>query len=246
MRFINLSLTALAMATSVMAQTADFDPIYTPKENEMIPAGSIYTITWKAPEKYQHEIVSISLIGGDTQNTQVPLQEIDSNVVNSANSYAWKVDKDLGKDNVYGLVFKLKSNPQVFQYSMPFKIIRDPASNQEHVKPSSAPVSASNVQTTKLAALTSSALPATSTIKTNVAPIAVYPMNNCSSTLAVKPMATADVATSAVQRQTGAAATTSLTRLPTSTSVMSSDATSVARAGLTGIIGCIMFAVAML
>ncbi|PHH67209.1 hypothetical protein CDD81_2978 [Ophiocordyceps australis] len=275
MRFLNLSLTALvAMATSALAQTADFDPIYTPTTNQEIEANTTFTITWKAPPKYQNEKVSIHLIGGETQNKQVPLSDIDLNVDNSANSYAWKVDASLGSANVYGLVIKLKRNPEVFQYSMPFKIKGlastsvsstsqkevesstgqkevESSTSQKDVESSSAPVSAStagasNVTTTKLAALTSSALSAASTIKSSAAPIAVYPMSNCNSTFAIKPMTSADAATSAVERQPTAAATTSLARLPTSLSVNTSDATSVARASLMGLIGSIMVAVAML
>lgn len=78
MRF-NLSVTAvLAMAASAFAQTADFDPIYTPKSDEVVPAGSTYTVTWDAPAKYADDTVSIHLIGGASQNAQVPLLDIAS------------------------------------------------------------------------------------------------------------------------------------------------------------------------
>lgn len=43
-------------------------------------------------------------------------------IKNSAKSYSWKVDASLGAEKVYGLVFKLESNPAVFQYSNPFHI----------------------------------------------------------------------------------------------------------------------------
>lgn len=68
--------TILAFAATAFAQTADFDPIYAPKANEIIPAGSTYTITWKAPAKYSEGTVKIELIGGATQGTQVPLTDI--------------------------------------------------------------------------------------------------------------------------------------------------------------------------
>lgn len=68
--------TILAFAATAFAQTADFDPIYTPKDGETIPAGSTYTITWKAPAKYSEGTVKIGLIGGATQGTQVPLIDI--------------------------------------------------------------------------------------------------------------------------------------------------------------------------
>ncbi|PNY25702.1 Uncharacterized protein TCAP_04361 [Tolypocladium capitatum] len=122
MRF-GLSATALlAMAASAFAQTADFDPIFTPKANEVIPAGSTYVVTWEAPAKYAADTVSIHLIGGDSQDKQVPLLDIAAGVKNSALSYSWQVDASLGAAKIYGLVFKLESNPAIFQYSNPFQI----------------------------------------------------------------------------------------------------------------------------
>ncbi|KAG6212960.1 hypothetical protein E4U50_001663 [Claviceps purpurea] len=112
----------LAFAASVLAQTPDFDPIYTPKKDEVVAAGSPLVITWDAPAKYASGTVSISLIGGPTQNSQQPIAEIASGVKNSAKTYTWNVDASLGKDNVYGLVFKLESDKQIFQYSNPFHI----------------------------------------------------------------------------------------------------------------------------
>ncbi|KND94943.1 hypothetical protein TOPH_00211 [Tolypocladium ophioglossoides CBS 100239] len=122
MRF-SLSVTAvLAMAASAFAQTADFDPIFTPTPNEVVPAGSTFTITWEAPAKYAGDTISIHLIGGATQGQQVPLLDIAAGVKNSAKSYSWQVDASLGAEKVYGLVFKLESNPAIFQYSNPFQI----------------------------------------------------------------------------------------------------------------------------
>ncbi|KAG5942676.1 hypothetical protein E4U59_000959 [Claviceps monticola] len=112
----------LAFAASALAQTPDFDPIYTPKKDEVVAAGSPLVITWDAPAKYASGTVSISLIGGATQNSQQPIAEIASGVKNSAKTYTWNVDASLGKDNVYGLVFKLESDKQIFQYSNPFHI----------------------------------------------------------------------------------------------------------------------------
>ncbi|KAG5949693.1 hypothetical protein E4U60_002231 [Claviceps pazoutovae] len=112
----------LAFAASALAQTPDFDPIYTPKKDEVVAAGSPLVITWDAPAKYASGTVSISLIGGPTQNSQQPIAEIASGVKNSAKTYTWNVDASLGKDNVYGLVFKLESDKQIFQYSNPFHI----------------------------------------------------------------------------------------------------------------------------
>ena len=65
----------LALATSAFAQTAGFDPIFKPLDNEVIAAGSTYPISWNAT-MYTSESVSISLIGGATQDTQVPIMDV--------------------------------------------------------------------------------------------------------------------------------------------------------------------------
>lgn len=66
----------MALAATAFAQTADFNPIYKPDANQVIPAGSTFDIVWDAPAKYEAGSVSIHLIGGATQNTQVPLLDI--------------------------------------------------------------------------------------------------------------------------------------------------------------------------
>lgn len=71
----SLSLLA-AFAATAFAQTGDFDPVFTPEKNEEIPAGSTYEITWEAPEKYADGTVSLHLIGGETQDSQVPLADL--------------------------------------------------------------------------------------------------------------------------------------------------------------------------
>jgi hypothetical protein len=123
MRFaITAASAVLAMAASVFAQTADFDPIFTPADGEVVNAGSTFEITWEAPAKYAAGTVSISLIGGETQKTQVPLLDIASGIANSAKTYTWSVDAALGAETVYGIVIKLESDPSIFQYSNPFTI----------------------------------------------------------------------------------------------------------------------------
>lgn len=73
--------TVLAFAASAFAQAADFDPIYTPKANEVVPAGAPFTVTWEAPAKYLDGTITIELIGGATQNTQTKLSTIASKFV---------------------------------------------------------------------------------------------------------------------------------------------------------------------
>ncbi|KAH0595607.1 hypothetical protein MHUMG1_06783 [Metarhizium humberi] len=151
--------TILAFAATAFAQTADFDPIYTPKADETIPAGSTYTITWKAPAKYSEGTVKIGLIGGATQGTQVPLIDIASGVKNSAESYSWTVDASLGDQAVYGLVISYESDTTIFQYSNPFHI---KASGNQPSGSSSGSVT-KTVTLSSLSSLSSSTAPVTST-----------------------------------------------------------------------------------
>lgn len=66
----------LAFAATALAQTPDFDPIYTPEKDETVAAGSPFTVTWDAPAKYAAGTISIELIGGATQNTQQHIANI--------------------------------------------------------------------------------------------------------------------------------------------------------------------------
>ncbi|PNP42544.1 hypothetical protein TGAM01_v203757 [Trichoderma gamsii] len=128
MRF-TLSVPAfLALASTAFAQTPDFDPVNSPSNNQVITAGQPFTIQWEAPAKYAAGTISIELIGGATQGTQVPLSTIATGIANSAGSFVWNVPADLGADAFYGFIVKYESNPSVFQYSNPF-----------HVKAGSAP-----------------------------------------------------------------------------------------------------------
>ena len=72
-----LSVSALAaFAATVLAQTADFNPVFNPEKNQEIPAGEAYEITWEAPAKYADGTISIQLIGGKDQDHQEPIAEI--------------------------------------------------------------------------------------------------------------------------------------------------------------------------
>ncbi|TEA13658.1 hypothetical protein C8034_v004476 [Colletotrichum sidae] len=124
MRFTISAAAFMAFAANVLAQNANFDPVTKPTPNEKIDAGSSYTIEWTAPDAFKDVTVSISLIGGATQNTQVPLLDIAAGIPNSAGKYTWTIPSTLGKDAFYGLVVKSEANPTVdFQYSNPFHIV---------------------------------------------------------------------------------------------------------------------------
>ncbi|KAF4124074.1 Pfam:Drmip Hesp [Geosmithia morbida] len=136
--------TILALAATAIAQTAGFDPIYTPSNGEVIPAGSTYTVTWSAPAAYKSGNVAISLIGGADQGTLVPIANIASGVANSAESYQWSVSSDLGDAALYGLIFTLESDTSIYQYSMPFKIKKSDSKSASASVASAAPAAAAS------------------------------------------------------------------------------------------------------
>ncbi|VUC37939.1 unnamed protein product [Clonostachys rosea] len=122
MRFFTAASAVLAFAASALAQTADFDPIYSPAEGTSVQAGQPFKVTWSAPAKYQSGTVSISLIGGADANTLVPISTIATGVQNSALSYTWNVDSTLGDKAAYGLVFRWEADTSIYQYSQRFSI----------------------------------------------------------------------------------------------------------------------------
>lgn len=75
MRFFSAAAAVLAFAASALAQTADFDPVYTPAEGTVVQAGQPFKVTWSAPAKYQTGTIKIHLIGGADANTLVPIGE---------------------------------------------------------------------------------------------------------------------------------------------------------------------------
>merc|ERR1712000_672374 len=111
MRLFASASAVLAFAASVIAQTPGFNPIFTPSLNQEVPAGENFEITWEATEPYKNANIKISLIGGGTQGTQQPIQDIASGIKNSAQSYSWAVDASLGADAVYGLIIPSRATP---------------------------------------------------------------------------------------------------------------------------------------
>ncbi|RKU46053.1 hypothetical protein DL546_002671 [Coniochaeta pulveracea] len=122
MRF-TLTTAVLAFASSVLAAdpTDGFDVISKPGQDEQVPAGATYEVTWEPNSNYTGTI-SLSLLGGASQGTLQNLGPLATGIDGAAGKYSWEVEKSLGKDKVYGLILALESNKDVFQYSHPFAI----------------------------------------------------------------------------------------------------------------------------
>ncbi|KAM0271431.1 hypothetical protein ACHAQH_009085 [Verticillium albo-atrum] len=165
MRFATTAVAALvAFVSSAVAQNPDFNPVYKPAANEEIAAGSTYKIEWSAPAKFADVTIKIALIGGETQNTQVPLLDIASGVPNSANAYTWNIPADIGGKKFYGLVLTSEANAADWQYSNPFVITAGEDSGSD--APDYGTGSSTVVVTTSVgtATVTLSAVPTTSEV----------------------------------------------------------------------------------
>jgi hypothetical protein len=121
MRFTLSTAAFLAFASSVLAQTANFDVVTSPKKDEVVAAGATYTIVWE-PDTKHPGTVSLSLLGGETPSTLDTLATLKTGVASSAGKFEWAVDSTLGKDKTYGIQITLESDKKVFQYSFPFQI----------------------------------------------------------------------------------------------------------------------------
>lgn len=123
MKFLAPVSALVAFAASALAQTEGFNPIFNPEANQEIPAGKPFEITWEASEEFADQTISLHLIGGEDQGTQVPLADLAAGIPNLEQKFTWDVDASLGAENVYGIVLKLESNPDIFQFSNPFHIV---------------------------------------------------------------------------------------------------------------------------
>ncbi|KAJ2898816.1 hypothetical protein MKZ38_003636 [Zalerion maritima] len=114
------------MAAAVAAQTTGFHAINLPGNLEDVPACSTYTIVWTpSTDATMAGEVSFGLIGGETQATLQPIGGSFGSIDGSVGSFDWDVPCDEGDKAIYGLTITLVSDPNIFQFSMPFHIIAE-------------------------------------------------------------------------------------------------------------------------
>jgi len=114
--------TVLAFAAAVLAQTEGFNVITKPTQDEKVPAGATYEVTWQpGPEKYAGPI-TIALVGGATQQSLVTLDTLAKGYDGASGKYSWTVAKSLGDKAIYGIQIFWEQDARVFQYSFPFQI----------------------------------------------------------------------------------------------------------------------------
>jgi len=123
MQYSFISAAFLALASSVVAQTAGFDVITSPVKDQKVAAGSPFEIVWQ-PGKYTEDkdTATISLLQGATPETLQPGQVVVASVKNSLGKYTWNVPSDIPAFDTYGFQITLDSDKAIFQYSFPFHI----------------------------------------------------------------------------------------------------------------------------
>lgn len=75
--------TVLAFASAALAQTAGFDVLSKPSDQEKIPAGKQYEIVWAPSAEFSGKTVSLVLIGGASQPKQEVIKTIVSKLTTS-------------------------------------------------------------------------------------------------------------------------------------------------------------------
>ncbi|KAI9053674.1 hypothetical protein LZ554_002628 [Drepanopeziza brunnea f. sp. 'monogermtubi'] len=125
MRYSTISAAILAMASSVIAQTADFAAMYTPTQNQQVAAGSVLDITWQTSTVYTGP-VTIQLLQGATPSTLELGLVVAASIDQASGKFSWTVPTDLPSFATYGFKITLDSTaslPQpTFQFSFPFHI----------------------------------------------------------------------------------------------------------------------------
>ena len=71
-------LLGLAASASAQAPDPNFDAITKPGLHEEVSAGSVYTVEWVAPPTAPKGSVSITLLGGASPGSLVPISDIAS------------------------------------------------------------------------------------------------------------------------------------------------------------------------
>ncbi|KFY35047.1 hypothetical protein V494_06254 [Pseudogymnoascus sp. VKM F-4513 (FW-928)] len=120
--FTKACLLALATATSVLAQEATdgFNVLTAPKVNEVLQAGTKYTIKW-SPSDPAAPITLIFMQGNKANNLSVVAEPIAKSIDSALGKFEWSVPT-YAPYEAYGIRLDLDSDKETFQYSNPFTI----------------------------------------------------------------------------------------------------------------------------
>jgi len=181
---------AVASAYTQPVGEPNGNPIYKPGLNELVPAGSPYTITWTPTTQ---DTVTLLLLRGPSNNV-VPLYPIVEGIANTG-TYDWTPSLDLQPDTTgYGIQL-ICDDTGAYQYSTQFGISNDNYSGSNSSSSAAYPSStvASNTtmttQTSSEVTVLSTGMPANSSVIQPTSAMTVP------STLGSEPTTTAATAT---------------------------------------------------
>lgn len=247
--FVKSCLLALATVSTVVAQTANFDPFIAPIEpGSSIPAGSTYDIKWTptAPSGS----ISLILLEGNTNTTlqlgpkiasrfqargscMVSANMVVGGIDSKTGSYSWSISTSLQYFPVYGIKLQLDSDTKTFQYSTYFSITGLSGSSSSGSSGSVTMTTATSTPTTTMKV--SQVGPTTSTSALNSS-------TSVSTSSVIFPNSTITrTSTSAGGASTGSPSLTSSTIAPSSTNGAIGGA-----AGGAGLLGSLLISLGML
>ncbi|KAE8447490.1 hypothetical protein EG329_010763 [Mollisiaceae sp. DMI_Dod_QoI] len=215
MRFSTIS-AILAFAASTYAQTAGFDAITAPTQDQNVAAGSTLDIIWEPSANYTGT-VTITLLEGATPSTLEKGPVIKAGIENSDGKFSWSIPSDVGTFATFGFTISLDSDPTIFQYSFPFHITG--ATGSSSTSSGSTTASAASTKTMTLSTGTAYTPSITATSSANITSIlstASFNATTLSTASVVKP--TGNATLTFVSTATGAGSTATKSGSATATS----------------------------
>lgn len=217
MRFSTVS-AVLACAATACAQTAGFDAITAPTQDQNVAAGSTLDIVWEPTSTYNNDTITITLLEGSTPATLSTANVVASSIANSAGKYSWAIPSDIASFATYGFQLTLDSDSKIFQYSFPFHITGASSSSSSA---SSSATSAASTKTLTLSTATGYSLSPTISSTSSANSTLIIKTSSSASTLAtvtsVKPTGNSTL-TYITPTATASGSTASNTGTATSTS----------------------------
>ncbi|KAK3382425.1 Ser-Thr-rich glycosyl-phosphatidyl-inositol-anchored membrane family-domain-containing protein [Lasiosphaeria ovina] len=210
--------TAVAFASAVLAQklpTPGFDAISQPTKGEKIPAGSSYKIVWE-PSTVHTGPIAIDLLGGPTPGFLKVVNSIAAGVDQTAGTFSWAVNKELGALATYGIQISLESNTSIFQWGNPFEITGGVIGTTSTTSAGStaSTTTSATLESTSLSSSASTTAPATTDSTTVTTP----PSSTLTTSLAPPSNLSTTRTTATNVLTTGGSTRTSSTSAPTNTS----------------------------
>ncbi|KAG0650663.1 hypothetical protein D0Z07_2535 [Hyphodiscus hymeniophilus] len=185
MRHSFISAAFVALISSVSAQTAGFDAISAPTQDQNIPAGSSFDIIWE-PNGVTGTI-TIKLLQGATPSTLQVGPVVAASIDNTAGKYTYAVPS-VSSFATYGFEIVLDSTASeaspTFQYSNPFHIVGGSSSASSSASASSSVTSSGMTTTVHLStgpSYTSTVTPTTTSVSSSSIIVSTTALNTTSS-----------------------------------------------------------------